>query len=545
MTRVPASQPTGLRSIVAAAILSGVLILLGAGGLMLFAASRLDAIQAEREGVLVERRLERLQARMIEDVTSASVWNDAVSAIERNDVEWMQLNFGDYYADYMDHEATLVLDGEGRLIAASVDSEPAAAADVASLLHAAGPLVTRVTAEAAQPARRAAFGLDAAASASTLVRIDGQVHQVVAVSVVPEDGEVRRGVRDPIVVSARPISYFLSSLETDLTLVAPTYHAGSLTGAGRFVLRGPDGVPLGHVRWTPHKPGMGVMLQALPVFLLLLVLLGATGLVLMRRLGAITRRLAASEAALREALDRAEAASEAKSRFLSNVSHELRTPLNGVMGMAEVLALGPLSPQQQAHLAILKASGADLLRMIEHLLAVTRLERQSEVELEAETFDLGDLLTRTTEAHCEAAKAKGLTLAMTNTTQGLRMGPRPALEQALDYLLENALTYTEQGTVRIDASEHGDQVLITVSDTGIGISPDVLPRLFDPFVQGDDSTTRRFEGAGLGLSICQGIVSSMGGRIHVDSEVGRGSRFTLEVVLPRASEAKSSHRLAA
>jgi signal transduction histidine kinase len=545
MTRVPSFQSSGLRGVVGAAILAGVLILAGAGGLMLFAASRLDAIQAEREAFLVERRLERLQTGMVEDVVSASVWNDAVQAIGRNDTEWMQVNFGDYYADYMDHQTTLVLDGDGRLIAASFESEPVGEAEVAALMQAAQPLAAQVATEAARPERRNALALDAVASATTLIRIDGVVHQVVAASVVPEDASVERAARDPIVVSARPISHFLQSLEADLAITSPRYETTPLSGTGRFVLRGLDGAALGHVHWAPEKPGMAVMLQAAPVFVLLLLLLGGAGFVLMRRLDGITRRLAASEAGLVEARDRAEAANEAKSRFLSNVSHELRTPLNGVMGMAEVLALGPLSPQQQAHLAILKASGADLLRMIEHLLAVTRLERQSEVAPEVEDFDLGALLTRAVEAHRDTAEARGLELAMSCTVQGLRTGARGALEQALAYLLENALTYTEIGSVRVDASEHGGQVMITVSDTGIGISPDVLPRLFDPFVQGDESSTRRFEGAGLGLSICQGLVVSMGGRIHVDSAVGRGSRFTVSLPLPRAAVAERRERIAA
>ncbi|WP_054111509.1 ATP-binding protein [Brevundimonas sp. AAP58] len=545
MTLAPSTQSTGLRGIVGAAILAGALILIGAGGLMLFAASRLDAIQAQREAVLVERRLERLQTRMIEDVVSASVWNDAAAAIERDDKEWMQLNFGDYYADYMDHQTTLVLDGDGRFLAASIDSEPVTEANVTALKQAAEALAAQVAAEAALPKNRAALALDAVASASALIRINGVVHQVVAASVVPEDASVSRAARDPIVVSARPISYFMQSLEADLAITSPRYEATALSGTGRFVLRGLDGAALGHVHWMPAKPGMEVMLQAVPVFVLLLLLLSGAGVALMNRLDSITRRLAASEAGLVEARDRAEAANEAKTRFLSNVSHELRTPLNGVMGMAEVLALGPLSPQQQAHLAILKASGADLLRLIEHLLAVTRLERQSEAVPEVEDFDLGELLTRAVEAHRETAEVRGLELAMTCTVRGLRTGARGALDQALAYLLENALTYTDKGSVRVDASEHGGQVLITVSDTGIGISPDVLPRLFEPFVQGDESITRRFEGAGLGLSICQGLVVSMGGRIHVDSKVGRGSRFTVSLPLPRAAVAERRERIAA
>lgn len=544
MSRSALPEP-GLRGILRAAMVMASLILVGAAALMLHAASRLDAIQANREAALVERRLERLQTQMIEDVTSASVWDESVAAILRRDLEWMQLNFGDYYADYMDHETTLVLDGQGGLILASIDSEPVPATRVADMLSATRDLVSSVATQAARPRPGQGVGLDAAVSQGAFIRVGDAIHQVVAVTVVPENPGVARPERDPIIVSSRPIDYVLNSLEVDLAIEAPRYDPVALSGAGRSLLRDLDGRPLGHIRWVPQKPGMGVVMESLPVLLLLLVGLGGAGFLLMRRMNAIMQRLEASENALVEARDRAEAASEAKTRFLSNISHELRTPLNGIMGMAEVLGMGPLSPHQQGHLKVLKASGADLLKLIEHLLAVTRLERRSEAPPEVETFDLGALLTTALDSRREAAEAKGLTLAMSNTVSGDRIGARASLEQALGYLLENALGYTETGGVRLDASEHDDRVLITVSDTGIGISPDVLPRLFDPFVQGDESSTRRFEGAGLGLSICQGLVKAMGGQIHVDSAIGRGSRFTLAVSLPRASLAAGRDRLAA
>ncbi len=529
------SRFSDLRGIVIAAIAIVVLVLGGAGGLMLYAASSLDRLQAEREAALIERRLQRMQEQLVEEVTSASIWNDAVQHVSAGDMEWAQVNFGDYYADYMDHELTLLFDGSGSLIYASRSSEPVAAADVAGFARVTAPLVAEVARQAAEPRRRAAFGFDAVATRSAIIDADGTLYLVAVSSVAPEDETVTRPARAAIVVSAQPVSAFLTSLVDELAIVAPKLMAPNAARVGDVSLSDASGRALGAVSWTPLRPGRGIVDQALPGLGAILVLLTACGVALFIRVDGIARRLAASEEALVDARDRAEAANEAKSRFLGQMSHELRTPLNGVMGMAEVLSIGPLTPLQQSHLGILKRSGADLLKMIENILLVTRLER-SEAAIEAALpFDPRAVVEHIVAENRDRAAAKGLDLTVVNMLRGRRLGSGEDLGRMMGHLLDNALTFTESGGVRITARNDGDGISIAICDTGIGIEADILPRLFDHFVQADDSLSRRYDGAGLGLSICQGLVQAMNGQITVESVVGKGSTFTVTLPLPLAT----------
>jgi signal transduction histidine kinase len=252
-------------------------------------------------------------------------------------------------------------------------------------------------------------------------------------------------------------------------------------------------------------------------------------------IGRVTREQAAAEAALIEARDRAEAANIAKSRFLANMSHELRTPLNGVVGMAEIMAVGELSPIQRSHLDVLRSAAGNLTQMIEHLLQITRLERH-EVVIERAPFDPAAAVTRAVEQHAEAARIRGLDLRCDVQPLGRRLGDERHLDQILGYLIDNALTYTERGGVTVTARQDGEVVRIAVTDTGMGIRADLKPQLFDVFVQGDDSLTKRFDGVGLGLSICRNLVEAMGGRISVESEEGAGSTFTVDLPLPVVEE---------
>jgi signal transduction histidine kinase len=199
--------------------------------------------------------------------------------------------------------------------------------------------------------------------------------------------------------------------------------------------------------------------------------------------------------------------------------------------MAEVMASGELSPIQRSRLDVLRESGANLLRLIERLLQVTRLERK-EVLVDRAVFDPAASAQAMVDQYRPAAHTKGLELTLDCVPTGPRLGDELHLQQVLDFLIDNAVTYTDRGRVSVEVSPRGGAVRFTIADTGMGIAPELLPRLFDVFVQGDDSITRRFEGAGLGLSICRNLVEAMGGRISVDSELGRGSTFIVDLPLP-------------
>lgn len=531
-----------LRRIVLAALLVVALVAGGTAGLIAWATASVDRIEAAKERSLVQRGLTRSLEKLLSDVNSASIWNDTVVALSgRPDLEWLQVNLGDYYADYMDHALTLVYDPSGRLILASRDSEPVPTGQETAFAAAVAPMVTEMRAEAATRAKRRASGFEAVVNRSAVFRVEQEIWLVAASTIVPEDGTTARPAQDPLVVSAQPISALLTSLKLDLAIAEPRLKEAT---GGPAVVNIVDrtGQPLGALVWSPDRPGRGLLLDALPIMAAIVLALISASIALVVWVERVAHSLSQNEAALTDARDRAEAANVAKSRFLSNISHELRTPLNGVICMAEVMVSGELSPIQRSRLDVLRESSANLLRLIERLLQVTRLERR-EVLVDRIIFDPAASAQAMVNQYRSAAQTKGLDLTLDWVPTGARLGDELHLQQVLDFLIDNAITYTDRGWVSVAVRPREGAVRFTVADTGMGIAPELLPRLFDVFVQGDDSITRRFEGAGLGLSICRNLVEAMGGRISVESELGHGSAFTVELPLPEAQ--RSEHELAA
>jgi PAS domain S-box-containing protein len=253
----------------------------------------------------------------------------------------------------------------------------------------------------------------------------------------------------------------------------------------------------------------------------------------------VTADIAATKA-LTEAKETAEAASEAKSRFLATMSHEVRTPINGVMGMAGLLLDTSLDAQQRLYVRSIRDASDSLLQIINDVLDFSKLEA-GRLEFEDIAFDLRALVRSTVEIVATRAASKHLELdwrIVGEIPERLRGDPG-RLRQVLLNLLSNAVKFTERGGVWVEASARATpdgsiRGFFSVRDTGIGIPADRLPRLFREFEQLDGSIARRFGGTGLGLAISRRLVSRMGGELKVESEPGKGSVFVFDVLLQPA-----------
>ena len=262
-----------------------------------------------------------------------------------------------------------------------------------------------------------------------------------------------------------------------------------------------------------------------------------------RLVGALRNVTEAKQAERRliEAMEAAEAANTAKSQFLATISHEIRTPLNGVLGMAQAMAADALSDVQGARLAVIRESGQALLGILNDVLDISKIEA-GKLELEHAAFDLAEVAESALGAFAALAEKKGLGLKLQvdAAARGRARGDATRVRQVLSNLISNALKFTEAGEVAVSVARRGGTVEIEVRDTGIGIAPADMVRLFEKFEQADASTTRRYGGSGLGLAICRQLVELMDGWITATSAEGAGATFTVTLRLPLVAPADPS-----
>jgi signal transduction histidine kinase/response regulator of citrate/malate metabolism len=366
----------------------------------------------------------------------------------------------------------------------------------------------------------------------TVYRYDG------AVLAASDDIEVRRTAAHPI------FERFLPEREAD-----------------SFIETGDDGR-----RWVAHFATAGdfplvvearlsesVLLSGMPGRLVVplgLMTVIVIALFLYRRLiASALRERRQQEDALREARDAADKAAGANARFLAVMSHELRTPMTGILGMADLLEDARLQPEQARFLHVLRSSAQSLLGVLNDVLDYSKIDA-GRLELETIAFDPLVVVREVVDLLSPAAVARDNRIRQSwdPTAFGLVRGDPTRLRQVMVNLIGNAIKFTEHGTITVTVTRLEPStperlgIRFEVSDTGIGISPSVLPMLFHPFQQADATTSRRFGGTGLGLAICRHLVEAMGGRIGVDGITGGGSRFWLELQLPQEAEPPAATR---
>jgi len=302
----------------------------------------------------------------------------------------------------------------------------------------------------------------------------------------------------------------------------------------------PPGLAYGLVATDRIDAALAV-LSVIYAGLLIILLKGAHASVVEALLERLRNERLAQE--LAEAVRNAKAASEAKSQFLATISHEIRTPLNAVIGLTELLLHTRLTPVQREYAATARQSGDALLGLVSNVLDLLKIEA-GRVEIEAVPFELGRLIEEVAAPFRDTAFDRGLSIVtlLPSAVPRHLVGDPYRLRQVLINLLDNAVKFTERGRIalRVAAEDvHDDSLLLafTIEDTGPGIDADKQACIFEAFVQGDGSTTRRHGGSGLGLAICRELCELMGGSISVSSTPGQGAVFRFTARVRRASAA--------
>ncbi|OXE35541.1 MAG: hypothetical protein CGW95_13235 [Phenylobacterium zucineum] len=516
-----------------------VIAILALTGVVVGAARRIDLDTRHHGETLVANGLAIKVASVRACIFPNSVWDEAVRNLDNHfNQAWADSNVGQFMANTCGLKETYVFDWRDQVLGSWRNAVPGkpeigqpARATIAGLVADVrrreamlGPyLAPAIKGQMNfKTVERSVFGMTSEGpilASATLIR--------------PDLGtSVPLHSRSAIVVGVMPLDrafldwFAKHYLLQDLKLDAPPFD-NRLSQKGSADIRDPSGRTISRLVWQYGRPVQNLALSvAPPLMLLILVLVVAPALVI--------RRDRRQVAMLREAMVRAEAASEAKGQFLAVVSHEIRTPLNGVLGMAQVMEHDPLPKVQRDRLKVIIESGEALLNILNDILDLSKIEADK-LELEITDFELADVVASAVASVRSTLERKGLVFELDcpDEINGVYRGDPLRIGQVLSNLLSNAVKFTDNGSVSLRLGYNGTTMSFQVCDTGLGIEPENLNHLFEKFVQADSTITRRFGGTGLGLAICRQLTTAMDGDITVESRPGQGSAFTVTLPLPR------------
>jgi signal transduction histidine kinase/CheY-like chemotaxis protein len=480
-----------------------------------------------REEDLVDRGVEARMKEVETAIFAETNWDEAVANLDtRFDVEWARQYLTAYFAQVDNFDGVFVLDGSDRPIYASTDGEDAPTNAYAAFSSAA-PLVAEVRRLEAQrgPLTKPAAGKEPIAGSiqkSSFLRGPSGLHLVTASLVQPDFGRSLPSARAPIVVTTLPVdATFMKLLATRFQL------SGFRLAKGQNDLEAHSSyTPLGGGRfsfgWTPQKPGTALLERAMWPVLAVMTLFSLVVGVMIWRIRRDTRQLVA--------------ANRAQSEFLANMSHEFRTPLNGVIGIAGALAKTPLTARQLEFVEVIRGSGETLEHLLSDVLDLSNMET-GEITIRNAPFDPIEAVRAVVGLHERRARAKGVEvrLVIDPAVEASVVGDASRVKQILTSLLDNAVKFTDKGGVTVQIDRTFDAALrLRIEDTGIGFEPGQARRIFRRFCQADGSVTRKYGGAGLGLSSAEHLATLMGGSIKAEGRPGEGATFTVLLPLPPA-----------
>lgn len=522
-------------------------------------ATRVDITSCQREEALVGNGLQARVSELEQAVVPQANWDDAVANLDRRfNIEWARANVGQFLTQTAGFELAAVLDAHDRPVFGLERGEAKGREGVAPYAAAATPMIADVRAMEARrgPFRKAPASkvmISQPIQASAVKEVGGRVYVLTATLVQPDFGTARPHARAPIMLTGEEVdSAFLDKLSGRFLLKSLSLHRGAEAAPpnqAKARLADETGQTVATLSWRPQHPGADILRSAFGPLLASLLAFCAGVYVLDRRNKTLTRTLMEEVRRVEQekaGADQARAADRAKSQFLANMSHELRTPLNAIIGYSELMretaAEDGRSEDDEDHTRILGAA-SHLLGLINNLLDLSRIEA-GKMQLSLADADVGALLAEAVETLQPVAARNGVTI-VTDIERAALSGvvtDADKLRQCVYNLLSNACKFSPDGRVdliaRRVAGAGADIIRIDVRDTGIGLSPDQIARLFQPYAQATSETRSQFGGTGLGLSVTREIARLLGGDVTVVSTLGAGATFTLEFPAPPVEAAR-------